>query len=95
LPAGAESSVEVFERLLETDLGGIKLAHSRGQAILGEIVWIDPARRRDQLHRAHRRLVVAVGQHVDVGVSDPLPVQLARRFRQPPVRQRPLVHEGS
>jgi hypothetical protein len=87
-----EPSVEVLKRLLEADFGGVELAHRGGQPILSEIVWIDLARLRDQFHCAHRRLVVPVGEHVDVGVRDPFAVELLRRRREPAIAQPACVH---
>jgi hypothetical protein len=80
LSAGTESSAEVLQCLLEADLGRIELAHRCREAVFGEIVRIDLTRSGDQLHGPHRRLVMAVGEHVDVGVGDALAVKLAGRF---------------
>ena len=43
LSARTEPSVEVLQRLLESDLGRIKFAHRGGQAVLGEVVRVDLA----------------------------------------------------
>jgi hypothetical protein len=95
LSPGTEPSVEVFQRLLESDFGRIELAHGGGKPVFGEVVRVDLACRRDQLHRAHRRLVVPVGQHVDVGVRDSLAVQLARCLGQAAEGERAFVHQGA
>jgi hypothetical protein len=95
LAAGTEPAVEVLEGLLEADLGGIELAHGEGQAVLGEVARRDAAHPRDELHRALRRLVVAVGEHVDVGVGDALVVELARGLGQRAVAEPARLHEGA
>jgi hypothetical protein len=92
-PTCAEAAIEVLERLLEPDGIGIELAHRGRQPVLGEVVWIDAACLRDQLHCAHRRPVVPVGQHVDVRVRHPLPVHLTRCLRQAAVGEAALVHQ--
>jgi len=95
LSPGTESSIEILQRLLEADFGRIEFAHGRRQPVLGEVVRLDLARRRNQLHRAHRRLVVAIGQHVDVGMGDALAVQPACRFGQAAIGKRPRFHQDS
>jgi hypothetical protein len=95
LSAGTESSVEVLERLLEPNLGWIEFPHRGREAVLGEVIRVDAARGGDQLHRPHRRFVVPIGEHVDVGVGDSLAVEPARRLGQPAVGQRTLIHQHS
>jgi hypothetical protein len=95
LSAGTESSVEVLERLLEPNLGWIEFPHRGREAVLGEVIRVDAARGGDQLHRPHRRFVVPIGEHVDVGVGDPPAVELAGRLGQPPVCKRSRIHQRS
>src|SRR6059058_5155368 len=75
---GTESRVEILERLLETDLVRIELAHGQSQPVLREVTRLDPARFGDQLHGSCRRPVVPVGEHVDVRVRHTPSVELAR-----------------
>jgi hypothetical protein len=89
----AEPSIEVLQRLFESDLGRIKLAHGDGKPVLGEVGGLYAAGLGDQLHRAHRCLVVAIGQHVDMGVRDALAVEVARRIRQRAIGKTSLAHQ--
>jgi hypothetical protein len=89
---GAEPSVEVLQRPLEPNFGGVEIPHRRGEPIFSEIVRLDAAGLRDQLHRSHRRLIVPVGEHVYVRVGDPFGVALARYLRQPTIGQTAFAH---
>jgi hypothetical protein len=91
--SSAESSVEVLERLLEPNLSRVERAHGRRQPVLGEVGWLDIARLRDELHGAHGRLVVPVGEHVDVGVGHAPAVELARGLREAAVAQVAFAHQ--
>jgi hypothetical protein len=93
--AGTEPSTEVLERLLEADDIRIKLAHRDGQAVLREVFGRHSAGLRDQLHRPERRLVVPIGQHVEMGVRDPLVVDSADRLGQSAIAQAALAHQVS
>jgi hypothetical protein len=92
--AGTEPSIEVFERLLEPNLVRVEQAHRDGQSIFGEVLRLDVTRLSDQLHRPHRRLVVTVGEHVDVGMGDAPAVQLPDRVRKSAIGQPARVHQG-
>jgi hypothetical protein len=89
----AEPSVEVLQRLLESDLGRIKLAHGNGKPVLGEVVRRHAAGLGDQLHRTHRGLVMAIGQHVDMGVRDALAVELSGGIRQRAIGETGFTHQ--
>jgi len=58
----------------------------------GEVVWVDVARVRNYFHGAHRRLVVAIGEHVDVSVCDAFAVELSDCLREPAGRRAASVH---
>jgi hypothetical protein len=88
-----ESSIKVLERLLETDFRGIELPHRRSEPVLGEMVRLDAAGGGDQFHGSHRWPVVAVGDHVDVGVRESATVEGTGRFRQAAVRLTLRSHE--
>jgi hypothetical protein len=90
-----ETVVEILERLLETHLGRIELAHRRSKPIFREVIGRHADRLRDQLHRAHRGLVVAVGEHVDVRVGHSPPVELAGCVGQASIGEAVLFHEGA
>jgi hypothetical protein len=89
----AESGIEILKRLLEANLGRVERAHGSGQPVFGEIVGLDFARARDQLHRAHRRLVVAVGEHVDVSVGHAFAIEPPRGIRETSIAQATLCHQ--
>jgi hypothetical protein len=42
---------------------------------------------RNWFHGAHRRLIVAIGEHVDVSVCDAFAVELWCYLREPAVRR--------
>ena len=89
----AELRVEVLQSLFESDLGRIELPHRFSQAILGEIVRGHPARLRDQPHSAHRRSIVPVREHIDVGMGDSPHIQITRRLRQLSIGQASSFHQ--
>jgi hypothetical protein len=91
--SSAESSTEVLERLLEPNLGGIQRAHRRRQPVFGEVVRLYVACLRDELHGAHRWLVVPVGEHVDVRVGHAPAVELARGLGETAIAQATLGHQ--
>jgi hypothetical protein len=88
-----ESGVEVLKRLFEANLRRVQIAHRRGQPILGEVARLDIACLRDQLHRAHGRLVVSIREHIDVGVCHAFAVERARDLGEASVGQAAFVHE--
>jgi hypothetical protein len=61
--------------------------------VLGEVVWIDAAGARDQLHGSDRRPVVAVGQHVDVCMRHPAVVEGSDRVRESTIGEAALAHQ--
>jgi hypothetical protein len=89
----AESGVEVLERLIEANLSRVERSHGCSQPIVGEIGWLDLACSCDQIHRAHGRLVVSVGEHVDVGVGHASAIELYRGLREAAVAQAPFAHQ--
>jgi hypothetical protein len=91
----AEPRVEVLERLREAHLGGVELAHRGGKAILGEVARLGAACLGDELHRAHRWTVVAVGEHVDVRVGHAAAVECARRLGEASVGEAARGHQGA
>jgi hypothetical protein len=93
--AGFEASVEVLERLLQPDLRGVQLAHRDRQSILGEVVGLDAAGSRDEIHRADRGPIVPVREHVDMCVRHAAAVEFAGRRRELAVAQASRIHEVS
>jgi hypothetical protein len=88
-----EPGVECLKRLFEANLCWVQIAHGGGQPVLGEIARVDIACLCNQLHRAHRGLVVPIGEHVQVGVGHAPAVERPRRLREVPVGQTTLVHQ--
>jgi hypothetical protein len=93
-PSG-KPSVEVLQSLFKPHLGGIEFPHGERQPVLGEVTRLNITRLGDQLHGPHRGPVVAFGEHVDVGVGHPLPVQLTSLLGQSAVAETPLLHENA
>jgi hypothetical protein len=91
-PTG-KSGVERRERLLQPYLGRIELAHRLSQPVFGEVGRLNTTRIRDQLHRPHRRLVVALGKHVDVRVGHSLAIHLAGALGQSSVAEPATFHQ--
>jgi hypothetical protein len=91
----AEPSIEILKRSLEADLLRVEFSHCGRQAVLGEIVGIDPTGLGDQLHCPDRRPVMAVGEHVDVGMGHAAVVQRADRVGKPTVCEAAFAHERS
>jgi hypothetical protein len=89
----AQAGAEVREGLLETDLRRVQFAHGSGQAVLGEVLRYYLTCPRDQLHSAHRRLVVPIGKHVQVRVGHTLAIDQARLLGETAEGELALAHE--
>jgi hypothetical protein len=85
--------VEVLKGLLKTDLGWVELPHGCCQSVFGEVVGADSEGAGQQLHRADRRLIVTVGEHVDVGVCHPFAVNRARFLGKTAIAETPILHQ--
>ncbi len=93
--AGTEPSIEVGQSLVQADDGWIEFAHGHGQSVLGEVVRRHVTRLGDELDRSNRRLVVSVGQHVEVGVRHPAIIQTPDGVGQAAVAQAVNLHQSS
>jgi hypothetical protein len=90
---GAHPHAEIAQSLVEADLGRVQLSHRLCEAALGEILGLDLAGPSDQLHRAHRRLVVSVGEHVQMGMGHALAIDLARGLGEAAKAHATFSHE--
>jgi hypothetical protein len=90
---GAEPGAEILKRLLEADDVGVEFTHGACEAVLGEMLWLHIAGSRDQLHRPQGGLVASVDEHVEVGMREPAPVELARGVGKGPIRHLARLHE--
>jgi hypothetical protein len=90
---GSESGIEVLERLFEANETRIELTHGDREPVLSEVPGRHIARACDQLHRAHRWLVVAIGEHVEVRVGDALLIKATDGVGKPAITQPTDVHQ--
>jgi hypothetical protein len=93
--AGTESSIEVRQGLIQADHGWVELAHGHRQPVLREIVRRDAAGSGDQVDGPDRRLVVAVGQHVQMGMRHTAIIQPTNGIGQAAVAQSAGFHQHS